>query len=219
MPYSYLFNQVFTVEAGIASGVAALVVGLTLFAILRYRARPGSDRKPSHRHEWPIFEGLYTLSVFCCAVFLVWLSYINLFKEQNADNQKPALTVLVTGFQWCWRFDYISHDATVQGTCNQGDRLHNLPTLVVPRGRPIKFDITSNDVVHEFWLPQFDMKWEAFPNHINHFTMTFDHNGRWLGHCAELCGLFHSDMLFWLQVVSPSSYNHWLASHHGFHVE
>ncbi len=216
MPFSHLFNQVFAVEAGIASAVALIVVVILVFACVRYRARPGSDREPSHRHDWSVLEGAYVVAVACMAVFLVWLSLTNLSKEQAASDRRPALTVLVTGFQWCWRFTYEHHNATVQGTCNNGTALQHLPTLVLPRGEPVRFDITSNDVIHEFWLPYDDMKWEAFPNHINYYTASFPKDGRWLGHCAEFCGLFHSAMLFWVKVESPTAYRHWLATHHGF---
>lgn len=215
MPYSYLFNQVFSVESGIAAGIAAIVIALLVFACWRYRARQGSG-EPSHRSEWTLLEGSYTVAVLCCAAFLVWLSYTNMFKEQNADTQKPALTVLVTGFQWCWRFTYVGHHSGVMGSCHDGT---HLPTLVLPRGDAVKFEITSNDVIHEFWLPQLDMKWEAFPNHINDFTATFDKDGRWLGHCAEFCGLDHADMLFWVEVEPKSVFHHWLVSHPGLHVE
>lgn len=218
MPFSRLFNQVFTVEAGIASAIALVVVSILVFACVRYRARPGSARKPSHRHEWSVVEGAYVLAVLAAAVFLVWLSLTSMFKEQNASDRKPALTVLVTGFQWCWRFTYVHHDATVQGSCEGGTQLHNLPTLVLPRNVPVRFDITSNDVIHEFWLPYDDMKWEAFPNHITSYTASFPRDGRWLGHCSEFCGLFHADMLFWVKVESPSAYGKWLGAHHGFHV-
>jgi cytochrome c oxidase subunit 2 len=218
VPFSHLFDQVFTVESGIASAVALVVVGLLLFACVRYRARAGSDRKPSRRHEWTVVEASYTVAVLCMAVFLVWLSLTNMYKETAANSREPALTVLVTGFQWCWRFTYMHEDATIQGTCNDGAAKENLPTLVLPKGENVKFDITSNDVIHEFWLPEIDMKWEAFPNHINHFTATFPHDGKWLGHCAEFCGLFHANMLFWVKVESKAAYRHWLATHHGFHV-
>lgn len=217
MPYRHVFDQVFNLETGIAAAVTAIVVGLTVFACVRYRARRRPDRKPSHRHEWPLAEAAYTAAVFCIAVFLVWLSLTNMYKEQAADRQKPALTVMVTGFQWCWRFTYVHRGSTVLGTCNVLDK--GDPTLVLPEGVPIKFDITSNDVLHEFWLPYLDVKWEAFHNHVNHFTATFARDGRWLGHCAEFCGLDHSYMLFWVKVEPRSSFRHWLSAHHGLHVE
>jgi cytochrome c oxidase subunit 2 len=219
VPFSHLFDQVFALEAGIASAVALVVVGILVFACVRYRARPGSERAPSHRHEWTIVEGSYVFAVAGMAVFLVWLSLSNMSKEQNASDRRPAITVLVTGFQWCWRFSYLHLDSTVQGTCTDGTRLQDLPTLVLPRNEPVRFDITSNDVIHEFWLPYVDMKWEAFPNHVSDYTATFPRDGRWLGHCSEFCGLLHADMLFWVKVESPSAYRHWLAQHHGFHVE
>lgn len=216
MPYRNTFNQVFSVEAGIAAAVAAIVVGLTLFAMWRYRAGRDPGRRPSRRHEWSLVEGGYVVALACIATFLVWLSLTNNGKESAADSAKPAVVVKVVGFQWCWRFQYVGSDATVQGTCNAG---HDLPTLVVPTGVPVKFEVESNDVVHEFWLPYLDYKLEAFPNHVNSFVATFPQDGRWEGHCAEFCGLYHADMLFWVKAEPPGTYRQWLSAHHGFHLE
>lgn len=218
MPFSHLFNQVFAVEAGIASAVALMVVGILVYACIRFRARAGSGRAPSRRHEWSLVEGSFVLAISAMAVFLVWFSLSNMYKEQAASSGKPDVTVLVTGFQWCWQFSYQHLHTTVQGTCNDGTKLQNLPTLVLPRNEPVRFDITSNDVIHEFWLPYVDMKWEAFPGHVDYYTASFPKEGRWLGHCSEFCGLFHADMLFWVKVESPSAYRQWLSARHGVHA-
>lgn len=217
MPYRSAFNSVFSVESGIAIFVFVIVMSFLTFGLVHYRASRG--HKATRKHEWTKVESSYVLIVLCMAVFLVWLSLTNTSRETKAiqaSTDKAALVVKVLGFQWCWRFSYVGHHSTVQGTCNLG---HTLPTLVIPDNEPIKFELESNDVVHEFWLPYLDYKVELFPNHVNTFTATFTQKGRWQGHCAEFCGLDHTYMKFWVHVVSPKAYGKWLSSHHGFHVE
>lgn len=214
MPYQSTFTHVFRIETGIAVVVFVIVMGFLTVGLVFYRA--SRRKEASRKHEWTIVEGTYVLLVFCMAVFLVWLSLSSTAHEKHATKQKPALVVKVVGFQWCWQFSYLGHHSTVQGTCNLG---HTLPTLVLPKGEPIKFELESNDVVHEFWLPILDDKMELFPNHVNTFTATFTKTGRWEGRCAEFCGLDHAYMEFWVHVVTPKAYDSWLSAHHGFHVE
>lgn len=214
MPYERTFTSVFRIESGIAIVVFSIVMGFFTVGLVFYRA--SRRQQASRKHEWSIVEGSYVLLVLCMAVFLVWLSLTSNSHEMHATRKKPALVVKVLGFQWCWRFSYLGHRSTVQGTCNYG---HTLPTLVLPENTTIKFELESNDVVHEFWLPHLDYKMELFPNHVNTFTATFTKKGDWEGRCTEFCGLDHSYMEFWVHVVSPETYGKWLSAHHGFHVE
>lgn len=214
MPYRNTFTKVFSLETGIAIFVFVGVVGVLTFALVVYRSK--RREKPTHNSKNTPLELGYVAAVFGMAVFLVWLSLTNNSHERNATFKKPALVVKVTGFQWCWQFSYEGHDATVQGTCNLG---HHLPILVVPTNRPVRFEITSNDVVHEFWLPYLHYKMEAFPDHLNSMTATFTQTGMWEGRCAEFCGLFHDNMEFWVRAVTSARYRSWLSAHHGFHVE
>jgi cytochrome c oxidase subunit 2 len=128
-----------------------------------------------------------------------------------ADNRMPtsyALTVRVTGFQWCWRFAYVGTPVTVTASCLDG---HD-PTLVVPAGRPVRIETTSSDVIHSFWVPAFRFKMDAFPHHMNSFVMTVPHPGTWLGHCAEFCGDSHAFMTFHLRAVPAGVFSVWLAA-------
>lgn len=214
VPYRNEFTRVLGIETGIAAFVFVAIVLLAGFALWRYRAR--RVHKPTRKHESTLVEGSYVLVVLCVAVFIVWLSLTSNSTVRAATAKKPALVVKVTAFQWCWRFTYVHQGDTVQGTCNEG---RTLPTLVVPTGERIKFEIESNDVVHEFWLPYLDYKVEAFPDHVNAFTATFTQDGRWEGHCSEFCGLYHDDMLFWVHAESASSFHTWLSAHKGLHIE
>jgi cytochrome c oxidase subunit 2 len=213
VPYRNTFDHVFTIESGFAIVIFAVVV-LVLFGALIF-FRSSRRERASRRSEWTLVEGSYVVFVLCMAVFLVWLSLNTLSHESASTHAKPALTVNVLGFQWCWRFTYVGHDATVQGTCNLG---HTLPTLVLPQGERVRFELESNDVIHEFWLPYLDRKIELFPNHVNTFAATFTQTGRWEGRCSEFCGLYHDDMEFWVHVEPKAEYERWLSAHHGFHV-
>lgn len=213
MPYRNTFNHVFTIESGFAIVIFVVVVLLMFGALIFFRS--SRREKASRKHEWTLVEGSYVVIILCMAVFLVWLSLTNLSRESASTHAEPALTVKVLGFQWCWRFAYVGHDATVQGTCNLG---RTLPTLVLPEGERVRFELESNDVVHEFWLPYLDRKIELFPNHVNTFDATFTRAGTWEGRCGEFCGLYHAYMEFWVHVESKAAFSGWLAHHHGFHV-
>lgn len=210
MPFRSTFHNVFTLDSEIAGAVFLTVAILMVVAFIL--GRKSRRKEASHRHEWTLVEGSYTLAVLLMAVFLVWLSLTNNDKESAFDRTRPQLVVRVVGFQWCWRFEYLHQDVTSTGTCRGG---HDLPTLELPTNETVRLDVTSQDVVHEFWIPHLRNKIQAFPNHVNGFNVRFVQTGKWPGHCAEFCGLYHSFMLFTLKVVDQATFHRWLAAHRG----
>jgi cytochrome c oxidase subunit II len=86
-----------------------------------------------------------------------------------------------------------------------------LPVLEVPTGETVRFNLTSDDVVHSFWVPQFLFKRDVIPDHPNHFEVTLTQTGTFTGHCSELCGLYHSRMLFTLKIVTPAQFKTWIS--------
>jgi cytochrome c oxidase subunit 2 len=118
------------------------------------------------------------------------------------DPPKPAATVQVTGYQWCWRFAYEGTPRTVTGQCEGGSP----PVLVVPAGKPVRIDVTSADVIHAFWLPDQRFKINAYPGQVNTFTITFPKPGTWIGRCAQVCGLYHFDMDYYVQAVPAAAF-------------
>lgn len=214
MNFHQVFDRVLTVDASIAGGVFVLVMAFFVVAIVRRRA--GSGRPPSRRASRNWLEWVY-LGVLAGAVgFLVTFTYLANAQDARTARPNAALssnsshaTVSVTAFQWCWRFHYPGTPVTVSGTC----RPRQYPTMVVPTGRPVQISLTSQDVVHSFWVPALDVKVDAFPDHTNTFTLTFDRPGRWLGRCAEFCGTYHTTMDFYVRAVTPARYRQWLAQH------
>jgi cytochrome c oxidase subunit 2 len=86
-----------------------------------------------------------------------------------------------------------------------------LPLLEIPVGESIQFNLTSTDVIHSFWVPEFLFKRDVVPGHPNHFAITPTTTGTFTGHCSELCGLYHSRMLFTVKIVTPAQFKTWIA--------
>lgn len=201
----HVFGSVFAVEASIAAFVFLLVLALFGYALIRRRA--GRQAGASRQAERPVLEKYYVGVLTAFAVFLVaWTAWQN--HQEHRPPRSAPVRVDVTGFQWCWTFGYPQSPArrSVTADC----RGKNVPTLVVPTGRPVQLRLTSRDVIHSLWIPQLRYKMDVFPDHVNTFTLTLDHEGRWKGRCAEFCGGRHYSMDFWVRAVSPRDYDRFL---------
>ena len=209
MPFRSAFSQLFTQDTTIAAVVFALVVMAMLGAMLLSRRRRKRGQDPSRRATADRLEISYVLALAGMVVFLVISSFTANAKEFS--DPEPALRVQVTAYQWCWRFHYEGQPVTVTGQCEGGA----LPTLVLPTGRPVELEVTSLDVVHAFWVSYLDVKMYAYPGHTSTFTVTLSRTGRWIGRCAQLCGLYHYEMDFYLQAVSPSAFSAFIRARGG----
>ena len=196
--------------AGLAVGV--VVWGLILWAVVFHRKR-GDRLPPQVRYNMPI-EIMYTAIPF---VLIAVFFYFTAKDEDYIDKlpAKPAVRVQVLGFQWSWQFKYPDYrlqngSAVVTNVGNmQGEG--PLPVLEIPTGETVRFNLTSQDVIHAFWVPQFLFKRDVIPGHPNHFTITATQTGTYTGHCSELCGLYHAKMLFTLKVVTPQQFQAYMA--------
>lgn len=205
MRFRSAFGHVWSIEFSIAAVVFVAVVAAILSALVLSFRRVRKGKPPSSRTENSKLEIAYATIIAFIAIFVISLSFSSSAKE-TAAVAHPALTVKVIGFQWCWRFVYPVQNVTVSATCNSG----HYPTLVVPTGTSIQLQVTSNDVIHSWWVPHLRYKTDAFPNHVNLVNFSLSRAGRWVGRCAEFCGLYHYSMDFSLQAVSPSQFAAWL---------
>jgi cytochrome c oxidase subunit 2 len=198
------FSGIWPTYLWIGVGVAVVVFSAVGFALVRYRARPG--RKPSRRAERNAVEIGVAALITAIVAFLVFTTFHTEAKED--DSSRPgAVKIDVDAFQWGWKFTYPGEGVTVIGNSNHE------PNFAVPGGRPVSFTLTSSDVIHAFWVPGQRFKRAAIPGRVNHFDMEFDDRGREQGLCSEFCGLRHSAMRFGVWVLSPESYERWLAAH------
>ncbi|MFG2681143.1 cytochrome c oxidase subunit II [Streptomyces sp. NPDC048392] len=205
MKQRHIFGDLFALESIVAGVVFLIVSAIFGYAVVRRRA--ARRVTPSERAERPRLESYYVGVLAVFAVFLVgWTAWQN--HREHETSPRPPVRVDVTARQWCWTFAYpqSAERRSVSGTCRGDD----LPTLVVPTGRPVEIRLTSRDVIHSLWVPHLRYKMDAFPDHVNTFTLTLDREGRWVGKCAEFCGHLHYAMHFWIKAVSPEEYDRWL---------
>ena len=87
-----------------------------------------------------------------------------------------------------------------------------LPQLVIPANQTVRFNLTSTDVIHAFWIVPFEFKRDVIPGHPNHFQVNPTRTGTFIGHCSELCGLYHSRMLFTVKIVTPAQFRQWISA-------
>ncbi len=188
-----------------ALAVGAIVLGLILWSVLRYRKK--SDAMPKQTQYHLPLEIAYTVIPLIIVAFLFYFTVVT-ENQVDALPPQPALKVKVTAFQWGWRFDYLGHHAVVEGNDVTGD----VPEMVLPAGRTVRIILVSNDVVHGFYVAAFDFSRYALPGVTNRFDLNIRHTGVYPGRCTQFCGLYHTEMLFTVKAVTPSQFQAWLAS-------
>ncbi len=185
-----------------AFAVGFLVWGLILWASIAYRRR-NENLPPQTRYNLPI-EFLYTAAPFAVIAGLFYFTVQN--QNDILDTSaEPDLTIGVVGHQWAWTFNYLDEDVYDEGTSDLGG-VGERPTLYLPVNQTVRFELQSPDVIHSFWVPSFYMKMDVIPGKTNTFQVTPNEEGTFAGKCAELCGVYHSRMLFNLEVVSEDEY-------------
>ena len=189
--------------------VGVIAWGLMLYAMVVYRRRKGETALPVQlRYNMPI-EVLFTVIPLVLVVgFFAFTA-----REMNAI-EKPVdsdVKIEVIGKQWSWDFNYLTNDVYDTGIQSQfkGETgaLADLPTLYLPVNKTVEVDLTSRDVIHSFWVIDFLYKKDVFPGRTNKMYFTPQKEGTYQGKCAELCGEFHSMMLFQVKVVSQAEYD------------
>jgi cytochrome c oxidase subunit 2 len=186
-----------------AGSIGIAVLGLVLWASLRYRSN-NNDMPKQNRYNLPM-EIFYTVAPF--VVIGVLFYYTVLAQNVVQKNPTPDLTVDVVGQKWAWTFNYESADVPGVGTDTwETGTINQWATLYLPVNKTVRFNLSSPDVNHSFWVPVFYEKMDVIPGRDNHFTVTPNREGVFRGKCAELCGTYHSSMLFDVHVVSEADY-------------
>src|SRR6185437_8265127 len=128
----------------------------------------------------------------------------------------PDLTVAVNAFKWNWQFVYPDSQGPDGTPVNTVGNSEEIPILVLPTDRTIKFEVASADVIHSFWVPEFLFKLDVIPGNENGrnnvFDVTVNKEGAYVGRCAELCGTYHAYMNFEVRAVSGADFDAYLAS-------
>ena len=203
---SHTANSTFKLWQGFS--VAAIIIGggtflLILFVMLRFRRKAKSDAIPKQTQYNIPLEIVYTILPIL-VVFGLFAATV-VVENQVVANPTPGATINVSAFQWGWKFTYPGHRAVVIGQTTQN------PTMVMPANEDVRFELRSLDVVHGFYVPQFNFSRYAQPGFLNTFTFNVTKPGLYRGQCTQLCGLYHSLMYFQVRVLPPAQYRAWLA--------
>jgi cytochrome c oxidase subunit 2 len=207
----------------VGSWVAALILGavvwgLTLWVIMAYRRRRADEPLPSQfRYHVPI-EVMYTAVPTIVVLVLFYFTARDQAAILSLDDESgaPDMTVAVTAKQWTWEFAYPDHDVYSIGRQAElqspGDPRERIPTLYLPAGERVEFVLYARDVNHSFWIPAFLFKMDNIAGRENRFRVTPLEEGVYEGRCAELCGEYHAEMLFNVEVMSPAEFEEQMAA-------
>lgn len=222
---------------GICAFIAVVVFGAMTVAIIKFRKSKGA--KPATWHHNTTAEIIWTVIPILILIAVTIPSAQTLFKMY--DVSESEMTVKVTGYQWMWGYEFINYKGETTNvkfvsrlaansdiarqldsginpdsvTDAEGQNVYLLDVdkpLVLPTNTKIRFVITSDDVIHSWWVPVLGWKQDAIPNIINEAWTEILKPGTYRGQCAELCGKDHGFMPIVVKAVPPAAFEQWLAA-------
>lgn len=201
-----------------------VVVGVIVFGVMFYSIfahRRSRHPQPANFHESTVVEILWTLIPTLILVGIAIPATKTLIDIE--DNSDAGLTVLITASQWKWHYQYLEADigyysklATPKAQINnlepKGEHylLEVDNPLVLPTNKKVRFLMTSNDVIHSWWVPDFAVKQDAIPGFINEAWTRVGKPGLYRGQCAELCGKDHAYMPVVVEVRPEAEFDKWI---------
>ena len=188
---------VFWVATAICIAIFAIVFAVTIFSVMKFRARPDddSDGPPIHGHT-----GLEIAWTAVPTVLVVVIGVVSAVALAKNDRIPPDhMTVEVTAQQFAWTFKY------------PGGGDVTTTELRLPLNKSTELNLRALDVIHSFWVPQFGQKQDAVPGITTHLKITPNKLGKFPVICTELCGLGHATMRSWAVVMKPDAFKKWLA--------
>jgi cytochrome c oxidase subunit II len=200
-----IYDGVAPIYLIVAAVVFAIVVLTLVVFLVLYRARPG--REPGDRAEAPRMELVYGAFLVLVTAALLVITYTAEGREDalGSSSSGRPLRVDVVAAQWKWRFSYPG-TPVVQEPPGAG----NATVLYLPAGRPVRFSGHSQDVLHDFWVPDLRFQRQVWPDHTERWGMLFPKVGTYEGVCAWFCGLYHESMHFEVRVLAPARFDAWL---------
>lgn len=189
----------------VAGVVFVLVEGAVLFIAWKFRSRKDDDPD-----EFPVqVEGNQRLEIgwtVLPAVILAPIAVLTLITIFELEERRDdSIRIEVAGNQWWWEFSY---DIDDDGEAD----IVTATEMVVPVGAQIDLAITSNDVIHSFWIPRLNGKRDAVPGRVHTWMLTADEPGYYLGQCTEYCGLSHANMRMAVVALPQDEYDAWVQS-------
>ena len=205
--------------------IGVVVFGAMLWSIINHRKSKGAVSATFH--ESTKVEILWTVIPFAILVLMA-IPATRVLTEAY-DTSESEIDIQVIGYQWRWEYKYMRQDASQEEvsffsvmSTSREEISNDLPKqehylldvdnpLVIPINKKVRFLVTSNDVIHAWWVPSFAVKKDAIPGFINEAWTLVEEAGVYRGQCAELCGLDHGFMPIVVHAVEQEEYDAWYA--------
>jgi cytochrome c oxidase subunit 2 len=191
--YARQVDNLYIFIIGLSAFFFLLVAGLVTFFVWRYRRRGPDDLTPNITHNFRL-EVVWSVIPLLLVMVLFFWGFHNFMQARVAPGD--ALEIQVVGRQWLWQFEYPDGTRTI-------NEIH------IPVGQPVRFILSSDDVIHSFYVPSFRLKMDALPNRYTELWFQPEQVGVHQLFCAEYCGTSHSDMLGQIHVDTPEDYQRW----------
>jgi cytochrome c oxidase subunit 2 len=190
-------DELFRVLYILASIVFGLVMGFLLYSVFAFRREKGdlTDAEPIYGHVG--LEIAWTIIPLIVVLALGGVGAAALLDMSRPAVEAEALEISVIGSQWAWSFEYPQYDITTN-------------ELVLPVNRPARLVLSSRDVIHSFFIPEFRIKMDAVPGKVNELQLTATQVGEYRTYCAELCGTGHAFMVARVRVVDEPVFQEWV---------
>jgi cytochrome c oxidase subunit II len=209
--------------------IAAGVYAAMIYAIVKFRKSAGA--KPAKFTHNTTAEVIWTVIPAVILITMAVPAAETLVRLE--DTRNSDLTIRVTGYQWQWHYDYIDRGVEFFSRLDRRSDAARQPgsgidpfsidnyllevtnRVVVPVDSKVRLLVTSADVLHSWWVPEFGVKKDAIPGYINETWFEATETGTFRGQCAELCGMDHGFMPIVVEVVTPAEFEAWVAERGG----
>jgi len=205
----------------ICVGIGVVVFGVMFYVMFKHRKSKGAVA--AQFDESVTLEWLWTVIPTIILIAMAVPATKTLVEMYDASDAQ--VDIKITGYQWKWQYDYLGEDVSFFSNLSTSrDAVYNKEEkgenyllevdkeVVIPTGQKVRFLITSNDVIHAWWVPEFAVKKDAIPGYVNEswVNVPVGQEGVYRGQCAELCGVDHGFMPIVVRAVSQSDYSTWL---------
>jgi cytochrome c oxidase subunit 2 len=190
-------DQLFNIHFVSISFLFALIIVFMLYSVVVFRRKPG-DEEGADFHSHTVLEIVW---IIIPLIFVIGLGIFSAFMLANITEARPnEMEVEVKGRQWSWVFSYPEHEDIGFSS-----------TLVLPVDQTVRLLMSTDDVLHSFWVPEFRVKQDLVPGQVTELRITPDRIGTYKVRCAEICGLDHAIMVGDVEVVSRADFDEWIS--------
>ncbi len=206
--------------------IICVVIGIVVFGVMFYSMyvhRKSRGAKAANFHESTTLEVIWTVIPFIILIGMAFPATSTLKRIYDTDN--ADLDILITGYQWKWKYEYLGEDVSFFSNLSEKSReqiysdapksadylLDVDEPVLIPVGKKVRFLVTAADVIHSWWVPDIAVKRDAIPGYVNESWTYVEEPGTFVGQCAELCGKDHAYMPIVVKAVPQAEYDAWLA--------